>query len=470
MAEIKRTLLNRTAFLTLVAGLCLFFSAFFVTKTFAHSWSPCICPFCLAHSGACSGGFDGMGPYTGASCLSCPGGQCPQAENFIIQDHEQGETAILNNMRQDFHQHREWIVNEYLPDLILPALMLMTEQMSSVAMYQMYLVGKIFDSKLHLETQRLFNELQNEAAKDYYPSDSFCWFGTNARSLSNSEALAQSNQGTLNRISFVRQLGEMNSSASYTSVEQDKRGRWEQFTTDYCDPFDNDHDLTGVSGLSHAGVCGTTGATNPYRANIDIDFQRLIEEPRFLDIDFTDPALTDDEEDVIALSSNLYGHEPVVIALGSGLKDSVQHNYYNLRSVAAKRSVATNSYNAIVGLKSRGSGGGSSAQYLKAIMADLGMANADVEEILGENPSYYAQLEALGKKIYQNTDFFTDLYDKPANVKRKQAAMNAIELMLDRAIYESELRQEVVLSVLLTSYLEVEKEGIYLELQNLGKE
>lgn len=461
MAEIRKRILSKPALLLLLTTLCLFFSAFFVTKSFAH-WGACICPFCLGHSNNCAGGF-------GSSCFSCPASQCDAAEDIIIEDHEQGETAILNNMRRDFHEHREWIVNEYLPDLILPALMLMTEQMSSVAMYQMYLVGKIFDSKLHLETQRLFNELQNEAAKDYYPSDSFCWFGTNARSLSNSEALAQTNQGTLNRISSVRQLGELNSNSSYTTGDQDKRGRWEQFITDYCDPFDNDNNLTGPSGLSHPGVCGTTGATNPYRANIDIDFQRLIEEPRFLDIDFSNAALTEDEEDVIALSSNIYGHDPVVIALGSGLKDSVQHNYYNLRSVAAKRSVATNSYNAIVGLKSRGSGGGGSAQYLKAVMADLGMANADVDEILGDNPSYYAQLEALGKKIYQNTDFFTDLYDKPANVKRKQAAMNAIELMLDRAMYESELRQEVILSVLLSSYLEDEKEQIYLELQSLGE-
>lgn len=459
--------IKKRSILIFFAVFALFATAISVQNTNAGcGWScPGCCTLCFIdgicqcrHSFGCSGGF-------GSTCTACPLAGCDGAEAALIRDHEIGETRILANIRDDFHEHREWIVDRFLPELI-PAYMLMTEQMSSVAMYQMYLVGKLFDSKLHLETQRLFHELQNEAARDYYPSDSFCWFGTNTRSLSNSEAIAKTNQATLGRISMKRQLGHINMSAAYTEKDLDKRGRWEQFLTDYCDPHDNNF-TGGASGM--VGACGT-GATNDDRANIDIDFQRLIEEPRHLEIDFSNAALTDDEEDVIALSSNLYGHDPITMSLGSVAKDTVQHNYMRLRSVAARRNVAKNSYNAIVGMKSSGSGGGGSAQYLKAIMADLGMGNADVEDILGQNPSYYAQLEALGKKIFQNTDFFTDLHDKPANIKRKTAAMNAIELMLDRAIFESELRHEIILSVLLASYLEDEKEEIFLEFENAGRQ
>jgi hypothetical protein len=72
---------------------------------------------------------------------------------------------------------------------------------------------------------------------------------------------------------------------------------------------------------------------------------------------------------------------------------------------------------------------------------------------MGENPSYYAQLEILAKKIYQDTDFYANLYDKPANVSRKLVSMKAIELMLDRAIYESQLRREMAVSVTLSSKL-----------------
>jgi hypothetical protein len=68
--------------------------------------------------------------------------------------------------------------------------------------------------------------------------------------------------------------------------------------------------------------------------------------------------------------------------------------------------------------------------------------------------SYYAILEILAKKIYQNPTFFAELYDTPANVTRKSAAMDAIELMLDRAIYESQLRREMAISALLATRID----------------
>ena len=43
------------------------------------------------------------------------------------------------------------------------------------------------------------------------------------------------------------------------------------------------------------------------------------------------------------------------------------------------------------------------------------------------------------------------MYDTPANVARKKVAMRAIELMVDRAMYESQLRREMSVSVLLAT-------------------
>jgi hypothetical protein len=143
----------------------------------------------------------------------------------------------------------------------------------------------------------------------------------------------------------------------------------------------------------------------------------------------------------------------------------------DLSSIAAKRSVAENSFNAIVGLKSMGSAGGAlgnngvtTYKYLGRILMDLGIPEAEVKTYLGQDPnisgsnipdpSYFAQLEILSKKIYQTPYFFANLYDTPVNVKRKSAALKAIELMLDRAIFESQLRQEMSLSVLLSSKLQ----------------
>jgi hypothetical protein len=105
-------------------------------------------------------------------------------------------------------------------------------------------------------------------------------------------------------------------------------------------------------------------------------------------------------------------------------------------------------------------GGSDSWKYLGAVLTELGIPENEVAEYLGDPvygpevyPSYYAQLEILAKKIYQNPDFYANLYDKPANVARKSVALKAIDLMLDRAIYESQIRQEMAMSVLLSSRL-----------------
>ncbi|MAE52060.1 MAG: hypothetical protein CMH27_09645 [Micavibrio sp.] len=383
----------------------------------------------------------------------------------VVQNHEDGETDILRHMREQFHLHREWFVRDYIFNLWPKTLMLMAEQMSNVAMYQMMIVGEFYDAKLQLETQLLFNELQNEAAKDYQPSDSFCYFGTNVRSLSSSESLAMANQASLNQIGLSRNLGNSNNSAVSGDGSKDWRARWDMFVTQYCDPRDNNW-RGGTSGL--VDVCGT-GAANAERMNKDIDFGRVLGVSRYLDVNFNDNNFTEDEADVISLAKNLYGHEPPPGMIRFMSRSSVQHLYLQLRSVIAKRNVAQNSFNALVAMKAVGSAGGNSPPFFHALVRDLGMNVTEIEEIFGENPSYYAQLEAVGKKMFQNTDFFTDLLDKPMNVKRKQAAVNAIELMLDRAIYESELRHEMLLSVLLSSYLEDDKEEEFRNFVYLGE-
>ena len=57
-------------------------------------------------------------------------------------------------------------------------------------------------------------------------------------------------------------------------------------------------------------------------------------------------------------------------------------------------------------------------------------------------------MEVLTKKIFQRPEFFTDLYDKPANVARKGVAIQAIALMQDRDLFKSNLRNEAMMSIL----------------------
>src|SRR5690606_24858080 len=97
----------------------------------------------------------------------------------------------------------------------------------------------------------------------------------------------------------------------------------------------------------------------------------------------------------------------------------------------------------------RAAGDPESQPYLYKMVQELGVPDDDIEKMLGKHPSYFAQMELLTKKAFQNPVFYTDLYDKPANIDRKGAALQALGLMQDRDMYESLLRSEAVLSVLL---------------------
>ena len=65
-------------------------------------------------------------------------------------------------------------------------------------------------------------------------------------------------------------------------------------------------------------------------------------------------------------------------------------------------------------------------------------------------------MELLNKKIYQRPEFYTNLYDKPANVDRMRAAMRSVGLMQKWDMFNSRLRSEMLLSV--AAELELAKE------------
>jgi len=201
---------------------------------------------------------------------------------------------------------------------------------------------------------------------------------------------------------------------------------------------------------------GPTGLT----MNNDIDYLRTILMPRTLNADFTDTTLTGDEEDVLAMSNNLYSHDLFDnISNLLGFERTNQNAYLDVRSVVAKRSVAEAPFDALVGMKVMGPADSSptgtvkTAAYLGILLDELGMPKTEIPIWLGDRPSYMAQLEMVAKKIYQRPEFYTELYESPANVKRRSVAMQAISTMMDRDIYNSYIRSEAVMSVLLETKL-----------------
>jgi hypothetical protein len=122
----------------------------------------------------------------------------------------------------------------------------------------------------------------------------------------------------------------------------------------------------------------------------------------------------------------------------------------------AKRSVAQNSFSALVGLKSEGPAATFALRrdYMSTALEQLCITDvADVNRILYVRPSYYAQMELLSKGLYQMPQFYTNLYDKPANVDRVRASMRAIGLMQKMDNFKSRLRSEAALAVLAETYL-----------------
>lgn len=401
--------------------------------------------------------------------FNCDSQDCSDAKDTIAEINDEGmENLFLENEHEDsrdtgpsyndqFDEFEDWLF-EFSREQIIPALQRMTTQLGAVAMHQVFTFGTFLDAKTQLNTQRLFQKLRMDAHRDYQPSQDFCQFGTAVRSLSATEARSRYQSRALNARQMARQLGNI-SQSSASSKDSDKFARWEQFTEHYCDSRDNywNENSTQRSGLIFA--CSGDGGGDANRINADINFTRTIDNPRTLVINFTE---TPDREDVFALGSNIYGHD--VLSRDFKFEDQQADSdkikwYMALRSVAARRNVAENSYNAIVELKTAGTSDlphgeqSRTREFLAAILTEMGVADDDVYSYIGERPSYYAQLEILAKKIYQNPDFYVNLYDKPANVERKSVALRAIELMLDRAIYESQLRREMATSVLLATEL-----------------
>lgn len=331
------------------------------------------------------------------------------------------------------------------------ALQQMAEQFTVNMVAQAESIGMLLDAKHQLETQRLFQQLSAQAHKDYQPSEQMCTFGTFARDLATSDRNASIAHVAISNEILQRELGEGDSKAS--TQQSDTLTRMSQFVKRFCNPGDNGNGLKNL--------CPTAAPTE--MQNRDINYTATLDMPLSLKINMTDTDTTEDEEAVFALVDNLFMHDPTlrISAKDMALPEN-RYRYMNLRSIIAMRGIARNSISNIIAMKSetpnqaRGS-----APFLKSLMQEFGMSEEEITKFLGDNPSYYAQMELLTKKMYQNPTFYTELYDKPTNVKRIRAAMQAIKLMQDRDIEEALHRREMLLSMMLELRLREQADAVY---------
>ncbi len=357
------------------------------------------------------------------------------SEHLLTQEH----------IRIQFERHREeFFVYYFFKEHVLAAMMMMTEQLVGNAMNQMFIVGAFFDAKEQLETQQLFQQLAAEAHKNYQPSVGMCEIGTLSRSLAASQRHGEFNGYFLSQYMQDRQMRTLPTSAA-AGRALEVNSRWLQWKETFCNPHDNDGWL---GPRSSDPIC--TGTPVLYR-NADVDFTTTIGHPTTVNVDFSEPGTNQANEAVFGLTGNLYGNDVFAYFPEAFFKNEENEDeYMYVRSIVAKRSVAQNSFNALVALKSRGKIETEElAPYMQRLMEQLGLPATEAQQYFATTrPSYYAEMELLTKKLYQRPEFYTNLYDKPINVERKRAAMQAIGLMQNMDLYKSKLRTEASLAVL----------------------
>lgn len=373
----------------------------------------------------------------------------------IVEEHNLTADHIL----EEFNDQEAFMLDEVWLQHLRPALMMMTEQITHVAMMQMFVLGTMFDAKQDLEVQALFQELAAEAHKDYQSSHGMCVFGTTVRSLASSERNAEYTTFVMSQRSIDRQLGNMRQSSARGAFD-DHCYRLRQFRERYCDRESNNRQMELICDPpgTEYDECRPDSINVTYETrNKDVNFTQVVDRAATLEVDFYTgapaTALSEDETDIFALSNNLYSNDIMYRVPEAALRyRDNQAALLGMRSIVAKRSVAENSFNTIIGMKAQGTEESTTLTmpYLSMVWEALGVTDAAaLENYLGERPSYDAQMEVLTKRMYQQPEFFTTLYDEPANVDRKGVALQAIGLMQQFDTWNSHLRTEAMLSVLL---------------------
>lgn len=354
-----------------------------------------------------------------------------------LADHDGTDGALDQGSQQSD-------LEDALNDNWLPTFPEMADQFSAVMIHQIFGIGAILDAKHLLETQRLLGQLRAEAYKNYEGSDQMCRYGTNVKSLAVTEELARSNKRILSQV-LQQRLTLRGGSVGERGRYFDQRNRFDQFRRMYCDPQENNNAFRDAD-MPTASVC-LTAAGGP-RVGNDIDYTRLLDTRMTLNVNFTDNAMTDDEQDILALARNLYSHELLEFKADDVIaRQGNANTIMETRSLHAVRSVAHNSFSELVGMKAAGSG--TVGPFMGRIIEELGVPAAEINQFLGANPSYFAQMEVLTRKMYHNPVFYTNLYTTPENLKRTSIAIQALQIMHDRDRFEASLRREMLLSMIL---------------------
>jgi hypothetical protein len=406
-----------------------------------------------------AGVFDPSYATPAMNCSSVTG-CCLQVSNLLKDMFTGvGNYATMNDLQKYFY------TNTLKPPMET-AFKKLSNELRNIGAFSADTLGSLIDGQTFNQTMGVLQRQTVETLVTQTPSDQVCRFGTLSRGLALSEEKSEAAQIGLTTYMMQRQLMTKNIRSATEGGEgkalgrsSDKAARLVQFRKVYCEPTDSNRSLD-------TNVCQSPSDA---RSNRDIDFTRGFISPMNLKADFTSVVSgnpTSDEQDIFALASNLYAHDLPVgigtssfnkISESSPMSDRKLDVLMDYRSLTAKRNVAQNSFAALAAMKIEGAN--SPSTYYKKMAELVGLDATAQTKLIGDNPSYQAQMEFLTRKMYQTPEFFANLMDSPSNVARQQAALEGIALMQDRDIYESLRRSEIVLSNLLEMYLMREQDA-----------
>lgn len=364
-----------------------------------------------------------------AACTGCC--NCETVRNYIITELDKHETFLTDTFYKKY---------------LGPAIAQMANKINFAMADQTVKLGTLLEGQDNVEKRRVLQELTADTARSYLPSEQLCRFASLGQSLSSSDEKARANRLHMIDRSQSRQLGDAGTAGEQGNT-RDMAARASQKAATTCDKTAN--------GGRDAATCVSTSDTS---TNADLDFTRTFDSKPTLDADFSsNGAQTEDERNVTHLADNIFASDlfqrPNIGDLtGTDAVNDARQAVMDMRSIIAKRSVAENSFNTLVSLKSRGSGldgnKTGSTSFIAGVLKEIGLDDQATLNYLGKAPSYDAQMEVLTKKVYQSPSFYINLMDNPANIERQYAAMQSFGLMQQRDIFDSILRSEMLLSLI----------------------
>ncbi len=344
-----------------------------------------------------------------------------------------------------------WLEKIFWEYGIAPALPKMMTQISVANQKKLEITSTILDAEKHSNAQLVMQKQKYESAKSVLPSEEHCEAVT--LSAGNIAARESARANVANSMDFMRQVA-----TSANPVVASPR--------DYA-RVTKEHALCRYADRKSAGgkmalVCDSVQPS-------DEDVERSL-------IGNLGSKMTFDEEDQQAINAHAQSmmlpnrpanYDPDLLDY-----DEMQVAHMGHRSVASRELLA--SYCFMKSYEHKFGGEDSMLSYIQAFLTERGLTVAEIEELLGEKPSLYAQKQIL-VMLVNNPDFGVSLTDVKENIIRLSNVVKSYSVstrydMLESLQCNQMMASQMVLDSLLPKGIAVQQDINSLSISQAAKD